>query len=220
MLNNSLKIKINGDKIIRKATSSPSSISRGSCDKTSQHLKLKFLEVLDYYEQIQFRRHFMRKSKLYEKDVVILQDIKDVVFYLLLTPVPFKFIRFFHTAEVDNFLRGLILYFQYFLEIWDDVQYRCQNVKKLKHPVGIEREMVVTQNLSQLRCIVARDYFLILLGAGSCKRFHHLSNKQNKSMGDRDFRLLENLFFFSIRVVWIALMRNNMSIIEVIFILI
>lgn len=108
----------NGDRIKKKSFSTtPTLITRDSPDTTIQHLKLKFLEAVDNYEQVRFRRHFMRKSKKHEMDVVILQDIKDVVFYLLLTPVPSGFIEFFHTVEVDNFLRGLILYFQYFLEV-------------------------------------------------------------------------------------------------------
>lgn len=80
--------------------------------------------------------------------------------------------------------------------------------------------MIVTQNLSHLRSIVARDYFLILLGGGSCKHFHHMTNKQKKSIGDRDLRLFEHLFVFATRVVWVAFWRDNKSIIEVIFILI
>lgn len=59
----------------------------------------------------------MRKIKPNEVDVVTLQDVKDVVFYLLTTPVPSDFIKFFHIPEVDNFLRALILYFQYYLEV-------------------------------------------------------------------------------------------------------
>lgn len=46
------------------------------------------------------------------------------------------------------------------------------------------------------------------------KRFHHLHNKQNRSMTERDSMLFEMFLSFCTRVVWITMFRKSYNIID------
>lgn len=61
--------------------------------------------------------------------------------------------------------------------------------------------------------MVAREYCTILYGGADAKKFHHMNNKNNDSLSDKDRRLFETLICMSVRVVWIALSRKNLSLI-------
>lgn len=61
--------------------------------------------------------------------------------------------------------------------------------------------------------MVAREYCSILIGTEDAKRFHHMNNKNNVSLSDKDRRLFETLICMAVRVVWIALQRKNLSLI-------
>ncbi|ERL90814.1 hypothetical protein D910_08160 [Dendroctonus ponderosae] len=86
--------------------------------------------------------------------------------------------------------------------------------RKLRQPIVTELENEVRDNLADLRSMVSRNYAAILMGIGDAKKFHHMNNKNNDSLSDRDRRIFETLIFLTTKVVWIALFRKNFSLIE------
>lgn len=63
--------------------------------------------------------------------------------------------------------------------------------------------------------MVSKAYFNFLIGAADTKSYHHIkSNKSGVSAGEKDVRFVEFLYQVCVRVVWIALLRRNRSLIE------
>ncbi|XP_018580026.1 uncharacterized protein LOC108917761 [Anoplophora glabripennis] len=186
---------------------------------TTQHQRqtaVSFKDTVGTIGQLEFRKIYQRKVKLTEPDVVTIQDIKDVVIFTCdvtgLTP---EFISYFHSEAMDRFLRSLIIYFQYYFQVWNALQLRRKEAKrKLRQPIVTLLENRVRDDLSDMRSMVARDYAIILLGIGDAKKFHHMNNQNNESFSDRDRRLFEPLVLMATRVVWIALCRRYLSLIE------
>ncbi|CAG2065603.1 unnamed protein product [Timema podura] len=154
-----------------------------------------------------------------DREVCILvtfeEDIKDVVLFQVLSPLPARFIDFFHTNTVDRFLRALIVYVQYFLQVYDEILLRNrENLHKLHHPNILKIENKMQETLSELRGMVGREYTSILLGCDEVKKFHHMANRMNTSQGEQDVRLFELLYRMCTRIVWIALQRRYLNLIE------
>lgn len=67
---------------------------------------------------MRFKRQFQRQCRPDEKDVVTIQDVKDVALFLAnaedLTP---DFIDYVHIPTIDRFIRALIIYFQYYVQV-------------------------------------------------------------------------------------------------------
>lgn len=85
--------------------------------------------------------------------------------------------------------------------------------RKLRQPIVTILENIVRDNLSDLRAMVGREYSVIIMGIGKSKKFHHLSTSTN-SLSEKDRRLMEALFCMSVRVVWVALQRRHLQLIE------
>lgn len=86
--------------------------------KPQSQFEIKFHEITDKLEKIIFRRYFQRRCKLDEPEVVTIQDVKDIALYLANPKdLSLEFITFFHIPTVDRFLRALILYIQYYLDV-------------------------------------------------------------------------------------------------------
>ncbi|XP_023021381.1 protein phosphatase 1 regulatory subunit 36 isoform X2 [Leptinotarsa decemlineata] len=175
-----------------------------------------FKEAVGTHVQIKFRKHYQRKEKVTEKNIVILQDIKDVAIFLCnISLLTLEFISYFHTKAMDKFLRSLIIYFQYYFQVWNKMQLRRKEAnRKLRQPLVTVLEDVIRDDLADLRSMVARDYAAILMGMGDAKEFHHLNKKNNVSLSDKDRRHFETIILLSERVVWIALRRRYLSLIE------
>lgn len=61
---------------------------------------------------------YQRHVKPDEPEVITMQDVKDVVFYLSNPKdISKEFIMFFHIPMIDKFLRALIVYFQYYFQV-------------------------------------------------------------------------------------------------------
>lgn len=90
---------------------------------------------------------------------------------------------------------------------------RIESKRKLWQPTVTEQENLVRDNLADLRSMVAREYCCIILGIEDAKRFHHMNNKNNTSLSDKDRRLFEKLLCMAVRVVWIALQRKHYTLI-------
>ncbi|GJQ88148.1 hypothetical protein Trydic_g13152 [Trypoxylus dichotomus] len=208
-------------------------ISRDSSPKTTSAIKttttsitgtskpqgqyeIKFHEITDKLEKIIFRRYFQRRCKLDEPEVVTIQDVKDIALYLANPKdLTVEFITFFHIPTVDRFLRALILYFQYFLDIWEYMlERRIEESRKLRQPVVIELENVIKDDLGDLRSMLAREYLSLIGGLEDAAKFHHMSTRNNDSLSDKDRRIFEMLICMSARVVWVALQRKHLTLIE------
>ncbi|XP_029661083.1 uncharacterized protein LOC115234272 [Formica exsecta] len=183
------------------------------------YLILNYREMLNDSEKIKFRKHYLRKVMPNEPDVIILQDIKDLVLFLLITPVSPQFIHFFHLAIVDRFLRALIIYFQHYVEIWEDLmQERAATMKKAPNPLARGHRSRYAEELRALRCVLGREYADLILGCQSGPQYHHMMAGKKRtitqSQGEKDLRIFESLISTAHRVVWIALQRKHYNLIE------
>ncbi|CAG9832661.1 unnamed protein product [Diabrotica balteata] len=175
-----------------------------------------FKDTFGTASQTRFRKIYERRVRINDLNVVILQDCKDVALFScdpkLLT---LEFVSFFHTKAVDRFLRSAIIYFQYYLQVWHRMQFRrVEASRKLRQPVVTELENVIRDDLADLRSMLARDYAVILTGVGDSKKFHHMYNKNNVSLSDKDRKRFEMFVKMAVRVIWIALKKKNLTIIE------
>lgn len=67
---------------------------------------------------MKFKRQFQRKCKPDEPNVVTLQDVKDVAFFVANPKdLTLDLVNYFHIPTMDRFLRALIIYFQYYLQV-------------------------------------------------------------------------------------------------------
>nr|XP_033337136.1 uncharacterized protein LOC117226664 [Megalopta genalis] len=186
------------------------------------YLILNFHETLNQREKIQFRRHYLRKISLNEPNVIILQDIKDLVLFLLATPISPQFINFFHLPIVDRFLRAIIIYFQYYVIIWEELmEERAATMKKAPNPLARGYRSKYAIDMQDLRCIVGREYADLIVGCQDSMQYHHMTSGKRgatsltQSQGEKDLRMFEVLIGISHRVVWIALQRKYFNLIEI-----
>ncbi|XP_015591213.1 uncharacterized protein LOC107265857 [Cephus cinctus] len=187
------------------------------------YLMLNFHETLNPSEKIRFRRLYLRKVSPTEHNIIILQDVKDLVIYLISTPITIQFINFFHLPVVDRFLRALILYFQYYIEIWEDLaRKREATVKKAPNPLARGSRAKYANEMDTLRCVLGREYAHLVVGCGECAPYHHMvtnkksaSTASSQSQGEKDLRIFEVLIRVAHRVVWITLQRKHYSLIEI-----
>ncbi|XP_022904192.2 protein phosphatase 1 regulatory subunit 36-like isoform X1 [Onthophagus taurus] len=177
--------------------------------------EIKFRDVTDKLDKLIFRRYFQRRVKPLEPDVVTVQDLRDIALYLANPKdLSIEFINYFHIQPVDRFLRALIIYFQYYLDVWEVIESkREEKARKIRQPIALELEDVVRDNLEDLRALVAREYLVIIGGVGEAKKFHHMAGRMT-SLSGKDRRLFEMLIQMAVRVVWIALQRKHLLLIE------
>lgn len=156
-------------------------------------------------------------EKVIQFEHYLLQDIKDVVTFLMVGYIPKNVLSLLHSNQVNKLFRALIIYFQIYLKILEDLRYRklayFQN--RLKHPTAAEREALCSKHMSSLRALIGQEYAALVTGTGFFKQFHHMNNCLNSSSNFKDVILYEYLFKFAARVVWISLFRSNFREIEV-----
>lgn len=176
---------------------------------------IRFKEAIDVLGMAQFRRLFQRRIKPGAPIVVTIQDVKDVaIFTAEKQDLTVELISFLHTSKMDQFLRSLIVYFQYYMQVWESLIMRREEAKrKLWQPIVTVKENVVRNDLADLRSMVARNYAYILMGLDDSFRFYHMSNKNRVSLSDKDRYLHECLLGIAARIVWIALLRKNFNLI-------
>lgn len=168
--------------------------------------------------QIKFRKHYLRKVPPTEADVIILQDIKDLVLFLLVSPVSVEFISFLHLPIVDRFLRALIVYFQHYVDIYEDlVRERAATMKKAPNPLARGHRTRYAEQMRALRCVLGREYMDLILGCQDGSLYHHMMTSKKRaitqSQGEKDLRIFEALINVAHRVVWIALCRKHYTLI-------
>lgn len=163
--------------------------------------------------QSKFRKLYLRKPTS-ERDVVLLQDVKDLAIYMIASPMSLQFIGFVHLAVVDRFLRALILYLQHYLTTWSELgAKRAATAKRAANPLAGGARVERADELKALRCLLAREYFDLLTGCDNqLKGYHHMASGTlsfTQSTGEKDLRLFEGLIQFAHRVAWITLGRQH-----------
>ncbi|KAL7301288.1 hypothetical protein TKK_0006027 [Trichogramma kaykai] len=187
---------------------------------TNRHLVLEFKETLSFFEQSKFRLHYRRQvSKNSANDVVLLQDIKDIVLYLLNTAITIELVEFLHLAIVDRFLRALILYFQDYIVTWKELgERRAATAKRAPNPLAGGARLDRSNEMTALRCCLAREYADILTACQrEARRYHHVGAGKIQfvqSKGAKDLRIFEGTMQIAHRIVWIALGRKHKKLIE------
>lgn len=137
---------------------------------------------------------------------------------MLTTPVSLQFINFFHLRVVDRLLRALIVYFQFYTQIWEEeiIKKRTVVIKKARSPLAGVRQKKA-EEINALRSIVAREYCELLVGCEESAKYHHmLAGLSIESQGEKDLRIFESLIQVAHRVVWIALERKHYNLIGII----
>ncbi|XP_076165484.1 protein phosphatase 1 regulatory subunit 36 isoform X1 [Ptiloglossa arizonensis] len=185
-------------------------------------LILNFHETLSQREKIRFRRQYLRKISPNEPNVIILQDIKDLVMFLLATPISPQFVNLFHLPAMDRFLRAVIIYFQYYVTIWEELmEKRAATMKKAPNPLAKSYRSRFADNLQNLRCVLGREYADLIVGCQDSIQYHHMSGGKKgtisiiQSQGEKGLRMFEVLICMAHRVVWIALQRKYFTLIEI-----
>lgn len=152
--------------------------------------------------------------------MIILQDIKDLVLFLLVSPVSIQFINFLHLPIVDRFLRALIVYFQRYVDIYEDLmQERAATMKKAPNPLARGHRTRYTEEMRAIRYVLGREYMDLILGCQDGPQYHHMmtskkgTTSMTQSQGEKDFRIFEALISVAHRIVWIALHRKYYTLI-------
>ncbi|KAI5636676.1 protein phosphatase 1 inhibitor domain-containing protein [Phthorimaea operculella] len=177
---------------------------------------VQFRDDFDYHEQLRFKNRYQRKVKFGQREVVTLQDIKDVAIFTAPTNLMSEvLISMLHRPTTERFIRALILYCQYYLQI---IQVMASRKKKLdktvRTPNSDEIENEYRDNLCDLRLLVAKQYCTINIGSCDMKRYHHMGSDKRKTLSHRDARLCETFLRMCVEIVYIALGRVSYNIIE------
>lgn len=90
---------------------------------------------------------------------------------------------------------------------------RDESNYKLRQPIVELLEDEIRDDLADLRSMVAREYCSLLIGAEDTLKYHHMHNKNNDSLSEKDRRLFETMICMAVRVVWVALQRKHLSLI-------
>ncbi|KAK1132946.1 hypothetical protein K0M31_014313 [Melipona bicolor] len=186
------------------------------------YLILNFHETLSQRDKLRFRKYYLRKVSPNEPDVIILQDIKDLVMFLLISPISPQFVNFFHLPVVDRFLRAAILYFQYYIITWEELmKERAATMKKAPNPLAQGYRFRYAEEMQNLRCVLGREYADLIVGCQDIVQYHHMTSGKKgapsltQSQGEKDLRIYEVLICMTHRIVWIALERKYFSLIEI-----
>lgn len=78
---------------------------------------MHFWDNIDPNRQLEYRHSYLRQVRMNMPEVINLQDIKNVVTYLVIGKLPTIFIRLYHSKLMDKFLISLIVYFRVYLEV-------------------------------------------------------------------------------------------------------
>ncbi|KAH8241242.1 hypothetical protein KR032_004966, partial [Drosophila birchii] len=178
-----------------------------------------FLRTMDQEEELIFRQEYMREKETFDGDTVIIEDIIDLVLYMM--PPKFlthKFIEFIHQPQVNQLVHSLVIYFQYYLLMVEFLMIRRDEVSGQLAQIQSEQtndmKRTFSAYLSQYRMLVARNYCEILGDKDNMAKFYHLNvlTKISKTIGDKLFH--EKFLAVLIQIVWIAMHRRAYFIIE------
>ncbi|XP_030559585.1 uncharacterized protein LOC115761788 [Drosophila novamexicana] len=179
----------------------------------------KFLRTLNQEEELIFRQVFVRPNTSYDPDTVVINDVRNLVFFLM--PKQFlsmNFIEFMHKPSVHRLLHALIIYFEYFLRLVEFVLIRRDEIAgdmaQMQSEQTNEMKRIWSSYLSQYRMLTARNYCAILLGAGDMKKYYHTKEIVNISSTIKDRYFHEQFLAVATQIVWISSHRRAYYVIE------
>ncbi|VVC90233.1 unnamed protein product [Leptidea sinapis] len=139
-----------------------------------------------------FKKFLQRKTEV--DDVVTLQDVKDVVIFTApMSALSPEIIRILHMPPTERFLRALILYTQFFIQVSDEMNHRTLELeRKIRTENGVQVELKYREDLEDLRLLVAKEYCIIILGGEGLDRFHHMGPRKKLSLKNEINRILKS----------------------------
>ncbi|XP_037928276.1 uncharacterized protein LOC119662668 [Teleopsis dalmanni] len=179
-----------------------------------------YRRTVDQEEEMIFRLHFAPRTSLKHRNVIILQDIKNVALFLA-PPILLneEMIEYIYTKTFDRFLHALIVYFEYYLKMLEFVLVRRDETTGLTPKIQSDHTMDMkysfASHLSQYRMMLAREYAEMLRGENEeVKPYYYSTPIVNiaKTRWEREFH--EILLSYATQVVWIAMHRRAFDDIE------
>lgn len=179
----------------------------------------KFSTTLNQLHELVYRQEFARPPISYDSDVIITQDVKNLVAFLAPSRLFTKsLVEFINTETVAFFLKALIVYFQYFLQVVEFILIQRDEITgekaMLLNAENPDMQRAFSAHLQQYRLLVARQYSSIILGEGDTKKFYHIKPIVNISRSRFDDSFHEAFLAYSTQVVWITLHRRAYDVID------
>ncbi|XP_062133778.1 uncharacterized protein LOC133844013 [Drosophila sulfurigaster albostrigata] len=179
----------------------------------------QFLRMINQEEEVIFRQVFTRSKLTYDTDMVVINDVRDLVLFMM--PKEFlsmKFLEFMHKPSVHRLLHALIIYFEYFLRLVEFMLIRrdelAGNMAQVQSEQTNEMKRIFSIYLSQYRMLVARNYSVIIMGEGDMSKYYHTKPIVNISSKIRDKYFHEQFLAVAIQIVWISMHRRAYFVIE------
>ncbi|XP_030373336.1 uncharacterized protein LOC115623228 [Scaptodrosophila lebanonensis] len=179
----------------------------------------KFLRTINQEEELIFRQEFLRPPTTFDSDTVVINDIRDLVLFLM--PSEFltkRFLDFMHRPAVHRLLHALIIYFEYFLRMVEFVLIRrdelAGNMGQIQSEQTNDMKRIFSIYLSQYRMLVARNYSVIVKGEGDMHKFYHMKEIVNISATIQDKFFHEQFLAVTTQIIWISMHRRAYNVIE------
>ncbi|KAH8371944.1 hypothetical protein KR093_009426 [Drosophila rubida] len=179
----------------------------------------RFLRMINQEEEVIFRKLFTRSPVTYDTDIVVINDVRDLVLFMM--PKEFltkKFLDFMHKPPVHRLVHALIIYFEYFLRLVEFLLIRRDelsgNMAQVQSEQTNEMKRIFSSYLSQYRMLVARNYSIIIMGEGDMAAYYHTIPIVNISTKIKDKYFHEQFLAVAIQIIWISMHRRAYFIIE------
>ncbi|KAH8342120.1 hypothetical protein KR059_012578 [Drosophila kikkawai] len=179
----------------------------------------RFLRTMDQEEEIIFRQEYVRAKSTFDGDTVIIEDIKDLVLYMMPPEfLTYKFVQFMYEPQVDELIHSLIIYFEYYVRMVEFVLIRRDEISgqmaQMQSEQTNDMKRTLSVYLSQYRMLVARNYCEIIRGKENMAKFYHLNVVTKISATIRDKFFHEQFLTVLVQIVWIAMHRRAYFAIE------
>ncbi|KAL9922202.1 protein phosphatase 1 regulatory subunit 36-like isoform 1-T1 [Glossina fuscipes fuscipes] len=178
-----------------------------------------FSTTLNQVHELIYRQEFQRPLISYDYDFITTQDVQNLVAFLAPSTLLSKsLVEFINTETVASFLKALIIYFQYFLQVVEFILIQRDEITGEKaillNAENPDMQRAFSAHLQQYRLLVAREYSHIILGEGDTKKFYHIKPIVNISRSSFDDSFHEAFLAYCTQVVWITLHRRAYDIID------
>uniref|UniRef100_A0A1A9W7T2 Protein phosphatase 1 regulatory subunit 36 n=1 Tax=Glossina brevipalpis TaxID=37001 RepID=A0A1A9W7T2_9MUSC len=179
----------------------------------------RFSTTINQVHELIFRQEFQRPPTSYNSDYITIQDVKNLVAFLIPPKMLTKsLIEFINTQTVASFLKALIIYFEYFLKVVEFILIQRDEITgekaRLLNAEYPDMQRMFSAHLQQYRLLVAREYSQIIMGEGDVKKFYHIKPIVNISRSNFDKPFHEVFLAFCTQAVWITMHRRAYDVID------
>lgn len=129
--------------------------------KQSVDFRIQIGEQMNVAEEKVYRDSFQAPVSPENTEVLTLQDIKNLVFFLIKTKVSQKFIECVCEEIFDKFLFSVIFYTDYFLKVLELLLIRRDSTLvdgKTRDKFSYKVEQYLSKQLSNRRLLISREY--------------------------------------------------------------